>query len=186
MPFGWSDETFRYADLRVRFWALKILLDLGLPWSELEDIRSDLWVHLLSQIGKYDPNRASLHTFISTVVKNRGIDIIRSWRVGKNRRRWQAISLNEPIVDDNGDEVERQDFLSADDYRKAWTGSSFSSEIRLIEVAELLARRSKEDRRLCLELISKCLFEIDRSGRLSTRKLAKSIREIQRILGLIE
>jgi DNA-directed RNA polymerase specialized sigma24 family protein len=184
--FNWEENTaaFKHADLRIRAWSMKVVEDLGLPWTEREDIASDIWTHLLVQVEKFNPERSSPETFISRVIQRRAQDIFRSWWKGKNRHRRSTISLNATITDDDGNEAERQDALG-----EAISDPSATREDLLLQRAIIdrrIARLSAERRRPCLRHISDCLSDIERSGRLSQRRLSTRIRAIRRILGLIE
>lgn len=188
MSFTWDHETFDYADHRIRALALKIVLDLCLPAVERESIVSDLWKHLLIQMSKFKPGREP-HPFIGKVIQRKAQDVFRSWWRGKNSHLRRALRLNEPLLDEDGHGIERQDLLTEDEYRRAMIGPCATQEDLLdqrIDLARRMARLSKEHRLLCLRLISETASAIARSDGVSRHVISERIRKIRRILGLIE
>lgn len=186
MRYAWDSEKHRYANLRIRIWSLRIVTDLSLPETEREDIASDLWVHLLTQMERYDPSRSSPKTFISRVVLNKARDIFRFWWKGKNRRLRVSALLNEALRSADGDDVDHPDLPGEEEYEAA--RRAFMDEVDLlderIDIARHLARLSSDLRHLCLKQVSEVAAEVAWTGRVPSRELTKRIRAIRRSLGL--
>lgn len=193
MAFEWDEDTFTYANNRIRFWSLKVAYDLEIERcerEEIEDIASELREHVLDNIHKYDPSRgAKPHTFIGTVVRNKATDIFRSRLARRQREGRSNRSLNQTLKNAEGELVERQDLLGDAEYREAWTGDSSTTQDLLdlrISLARRLAVLSREEHARCLRLLSRCIADLARADRVSRRVNARRVRRIRRVLGLFE
>jgi DNA-directed RNA polymerase specialized sigma24 family protein len=51
--------------------------------ADWEDFRQELMIHAYQQIEKHNPKRGTMKTFVSSVIKNKGISIFRA--LAKNR-----------------------------------------------------------------------------------------------------
>jgi hypothetical protein len=82
-----------------------------------EDISQDLLVHCLERIGKYDPTRAALPTFVDRIIKNKVASTIEHMLAQKRGAGAPEQSLSEPVaVGQSGETVERGETISEGAY----------------------------------------------------------------------
>ena len=64
--------------------------------AERDDVQQDLWLHLMTKVHYFDPQRGSPHAFVERVVCS-GVSVILRQRRRQRRLPWsQAISLEAP------------------------------------------------------------------------------------------
>ncbi len=88
------------ADL-IRRKARRLARSLGFSPSDEDDLRQDLWLHVVAGMQRYDATRASCRTFATRIVTTRSISMAQHTRAQKrDRRRERCIdSLVEPPAD---------------------------------------------------------------------------------------
>jgi len=83
-----------YANSLIRFKARQLSRRAGFSCSDQEDLEQDLWAALLSQAEAFDPDRASLDTFIDRVVNSAVRMILRDRRRQKRANGFHTQSLD--------------------------------------------------------------------------------------------
>lgn len=71
--------------------------------SDEDDLQQDLWLSLLKQTSRFDPNRASLNTFIDRVVNSAAGMIVRRPHRRKRAQGNHALSLDATAASMHGD-----------------------------------------------------------------------------------
>lgn len=79
----------------------------GFNRSDEEDIRQDLWMHVIQQAPRFDETVASWEKFVSFILDKRCISLLRHRRAEKRSKGREDCSLNEPVLDGDGRVVER-------------------------------------------------------------------------------
>lgn len=113
-----------YAQGRIDYHARRLSRKPGFTISDVPDIEQELALDLLKALPKFDPNKASLPTFISRVVNRRCISLLRDARHPKRRG---GTSLEAAMGDD-----------IAKDQRHRMTGYRPDEAPEKAEVAEVV------------------------------------------------
>lgn len=83
-----------YAHTLIRFKARQLSRRSGFTRSDQDDLEQDLWTVLLSQAEAFDPDRASIDTFIDRVVNSAVLMILRDRRRQKRANGFHTQSLD--------------------------------------------------------------------------------------------
>lgn len=75
----------------------------GFTRSDEEDVQQELWLILLREAKRFDPERASLHTFIDRVVRAAGGMIARRRRRQKRAAGGHVVSLDQRDLSEDGE-----------------------------------------------------------------------------------
>lgn len=141
-----------YIDRSIAITAVNLVKDLRLPPDDIEDIKQDLWMDLLLRLPAYDPERSSLRTFITRLVRNKRENLRESYRAQK-RDVWKAgPSLDEEIELDDGVAGRRGDLLNSDDYDLDVRGRNLTALARLelsIDMRAVLRGLDEEQLIIC-------------------------------------
>ena len=85
----------------------------GFTADDVEDIEQDMRLDVLQRLGRFDPARSNRHTFIAMVVRRCAATILEGRRAEKRNGGRPVQSLNAPICDAQGREVELYQTLDA-------------------------------------------------------------------------
>ena len=69
--------TSAYARDLIRHKASKMIGKCGLTYDDCEDLEQELYLDLLLRLAKFDPDKASLNTFMARVVDHQVSKILR-------------------------------------------------------------------------------------------------------------
>jgi len=129
-----------YAKMSIRVKARQLTRRSEFNRSDREDLEQELWLALLSQADQYDPQRASLHTFIDRVVGAAAKMLLRDRRRQKRVPGQATVSLDRTLVHRTGQPKRplRQLLLDADLSRR--TGAVRPDETARCEDAKAVAR----------------------------------------------
>lgn len=86
----------------------------GLTASDVEDIEQDIRLDVLQRLPRFDPAKSNRHTFIAMVVRRCVASILERLRAEKRNCGRRPQSLNAPIRDAEGREVELSQTLASD------------------------------------------------------------------------
>ncbi len=110
------DGVDQYDARIVRYWARRLVGQVGFTKSDCEDLEQDLLVDLYRRLADYDPTRARRSTFVARVVRNRALDIIAARKAACRDYRLCTCSLNEVLEDDEGSAIERSGAFDLENY----------------------------------------------------------------------
>ena len=85
----------------------------GFTQDDVEDIQQDMRLDVLQRLPRFDPARSNRHTFIAMVVRRCVASILERQRAEKRNGGRRPQSLNAPIRDAEGREVELYQTLDA-------------------------------------------------------------------------
>lgn len=154
----------------------------GLPADDVDDVRQDLITDLLSRAHAFDERRAGASTFVGMVVANRAA------LFGRQRYRDcrlcgpHPISLDEPIVDDEGGMTSRGDLVADADGYAAWMGQetdAFGRTERCLDLISAAGDLSEDLRNLCAALSTETAAGVCRSRRKSRADLYRRVRDVR-------
>ena len=86
----------------------------GFTPTDVEDIEQDIRVDVLQRLPRFDPAKSNRHTFIAMVVRRCVASILEGRRAEKRNSGRRPQSLNAPIRDAEGREVELHQTLGGD------------------------------------------------------------------------
>jgi len=142
-----------YAIRLIKHKARQLVGQAGFTRDDQEDIQQDLILDLLRRLPRFDPSRACLHTFIARVLEHGVARLIEHRQAAMRDYRCCTCSLNDPLENDDGEQVERGDLLSQDDYLRSQGRSIAPLEDRValrMDRDRLVATLTPELRDLCL------------------------------------
>lgn len=154
----------------------------GLPDQDLDDVRQDLIVDLLSRAHAYDEEKSGASTFVAMVTSNRAA------LFGRQRFRNQRlfgripISLDEPIGDDDGRTMSRGDLVAEADGYAAWMGQdgdAFLDAERRLDLISAAGELPEDLRDLCGALATETAAGVCRSQKRSRADLYRRLREVR-------
>jgi RNA polymerase sigma-70 factor (ECF subfamily) len=85
----------------------------GFTTSDVEDIAQDIRLDVLQRLPRFDAARSNRHTFIAMVVRRCAASILERQRAEKRNCGRRPRSLNAPVRDSDGHEVELHQTLDA-------------------------------------------------------------------------
>lgn len=167
-----------YAHTLIPFKARQLSRRSGFTRSDEEDLEQDLWTALLSQAELFDPDRASIDTFIDRVVNSAVMMILRDRRRQKRANGFQAQSLSNPVYR-CGPSTEPVDAeLTAED-RCRYRGAFPVDESQLTADREAAQHALSE---MPSELRDVCRRVMGGSISSAARELGRSRRQIRNVL----
>lgn len=174
-------EHNEYALRLIKFKVRRICRRRGFSRSDEEVIEHDLRAHLELRMARYDPSRGEVTTFIDRVVERWIISYLRHRFADKRDPRREECSLNEPVLDADGREVDRHET----------TPEAASTRQRLQELerdmAQVLAQLPDDLRAIALALAFGTQNSVGAELDISRRAMPKAVdqlREIFRDAGL--
>ncbi len=119
-----------YARTLIRVKVRSLVKGKGFHRSEQDDLEQELVVHLISQATSFDSSRASLNTFIATVVDSGVAMIVRDRNRTKRIpiRGAATLSLETKVARPGGQPKTLGDIISLDDQTRR-TGASQSTDV---------------------------------------------------------
>lgn len=97
----------QYAARLIKFKARQLARRSGFSRTDRGDLEQEMWVDLIDRLPRYDPDKASLNTFIARVVERKVVSILRYHLAEMRSPGRNEASLNDPAVDCDGRVVER-------------------------------------------------------------------------------
>ena len=158
-----------YARDVIRHKARQLIGKYGFTRDDYDDLQQEMMLDLLRRLGKYDPSKAGLSTFVARIVDRKVSTLIRHQRQEKRDYRRQVCSLDAQVEDQDGQARGLDEVLSQDAYD------------------EEVARHDRpEGERLDLRLdLSLALDELpDDLRQLALRLQTRTVTEIARELGV--
>lgn len=173
-----------YARTLIRVKAKQIVRRPGFSRSDQSDIEQDLVVHLLCQAEHFDPDRASLNTFIARVVESAVAMLVRERGRAKRNPGDEAEvqSLTEKLPQPEGPPEALARLISRRDLERR-TGGASSSDADLFEladdVASVLPTLSPELQDIGRSLLTRNRQETEADLGLSRRRMQSAMKAIR-------
>lgn len=143
-------DISEYATKLIRRTAKKLVGKAGLTTSDIEDLESELTLHLLEHLPKFDAETAAYSTFVTCVVKRKAAKILRDRTCEMRDPRREACSLNEDIEAETGQRTERAETISREEHDRRLGGRSEDQKRDMtLDVEEMLSRLPDNVRKLC-------------------------------------
>jgi RNA polymerase sigma-70 factor (ECF subfamily) len=86
-----------YARDVIRHKARQLIGKYGFTRDDYDDLQQEMMLDLLRRLGKYDPSRAGLSTFVARIVDRKVSTLIRHQRQEKRDYRRQVCSLDAQV-----------------------------------------------------------------------------------------
>ena len=150
-----------YAAELIRCKACRLVGKAGLAAHDVDDLIQALTAELLECLPKFDPNRATLRTYVSCVVKRKAYRIIRD-RIAKMRNpARESHSLNQVDTEEASEEGAHGVTQEEHDRRTGRRNRSAEEQAQLaLDVASVLAKFPRRFRTLCEALKSNSITEV--------------------------
>ena len=173
-----------YAKRLVEFNAHQLAGKAGFTKDDVEDIKQELLLDILERLPKFDPEKSSYNTFIDLVIRNKVQNLIsaRNWK----RRDWrrESASLQDIIINNEGEPTERGEAFSEDDVKQRLGKSSPASREMVelgVDVDDVLSRLPAHLRILCETLREASISEVARKLGIPRTTVHERIRKLRRI-----
>lgn len=166
-----------YAHKLIRFKSRQLSQKSGFTRSDQDDLEQDLWAVLLSQADAFDPDRASIDTFIDRVVHSGVLMILRDRHRQKRANGFHAQSIDAPSLR-NGDQSAANSGPDDTD-RARHRGATPQDPRQLAEDQEATQSALKE---LPAPIHEVCRRVMGGSISLAARELGQSRRQIRNAL----
>jgi len=111
-----SDGIDEYAVWLIKHKAQRLIGRVGLTESDREDVEQELVLDLLNRLPDYDATRGLRSAFIGQVINHKVAQLIRDRRRKKRDCRCRACSLDDPLEQEDGSTIPREETVSQDDY----------------------------------------------------------------------
>jgi RNA polymerase sigma factor (sigma-70 family) len=168
-----------YARKLIRFKARQLSRQLGFGPADEEDLRQDLLLHLLSQAKHFNPQRASLNTFINRVVSSGIALILRNRKCPFPCIDEEILSLESTMQEIEGDSISMRQTIHPDDLSRR-TGFYPVSETARKEDAEAINHAmeplSPEMKEICCSLMHGSAHAAAREMNMSRRQIRRALR----------
>lgn len=173
-----------YARTLIRVKARQLSRRKDFSDCEAEDIQQDLILHILAKLDRFDPNRASLNTFLATVVNSAVAMMVRSRsRIKRNGGAGVETMSLEQIVDlCDGTAKSIGATLSEADAKRRRGGRFLSGEEMVemsMDVQSVLRNLPESLQQVCHLLMTETQSEVLRLSGLTHRQLAIAKRRIR-------
>lgn len=166
--------------------ARRLVRQLRLSRTDLDDVRQDLLVDLIARLPAYDADRGTLGAFAGTVLINRATRIAN--KVKRERRMYGAtpISLDEVIPESDG--LTRGDLIAEADGLLALFGQpadAFATAEERLDVERGLGSLEPADGALCAALSRTTVDRLAASGHGARSSLYRRVKDIRLALTAI-
>lgn len=91
--------------IRIKAWGL--IGNYGFTYDDFDDIQQEITLDLLTRLSEYDPDKASIRTFISRIIDYKVQQITEERSTDKERIRQASASLNDSFSESEGELTER-------------------------------------------------------------------------------
>jgi RNA polymerase sigma-70 factor (ECF subfamily) len=105
-----------YARDVIRHKARQLIGKYGFTRDDYDDLQQEMMLDLLRRLGKYDPSKAGLSTFVARIVDRKVSNLIRHQRQEKRDYTKQVCPLDAQVEDQDGQVRGLEDVLSQDAY----------------------------------------------------------------------
>jgi len=154
-----------YARDVIRHKARQLIGKYGFTRDDYDDLQQEMMLDLLRRLGKYDPSKAGLSTFVARIVDRKVSTLIRHQRQEKRDYRRPVCSLDAQVEDQDGqarglDEVLGQDAFD-DEVARHDRPQAERLDLRL-DLSLVLDELPDDLRQLALRLQTRTVAEIAR------------------------
>jgi len=156
-----------YARDVIRHKAWQLIGKYGFTLDDYDDLQQDMMLDLVRRLGKYDPGKAALSTFVARIVDRKLSNLIRHQRQKKRDYRQQVCSLDAQVEDRDGQPRGLDEILSQDTY---------DDEVARHDQPATARQDLKLDLALVLDELPEDLRQL--AGHLQTRTVAEIAREL--------
>jgi len=147
--------------------------------SDEDDLVQELTLGLWKRIARFDPARASFHTYAARIVDSCAASIVRERRRLKRAAGLHALSLESTIVQPGRTSIRLADLVGDQDLNRR-TGTTPEHKPSTLDVTWALEGLSTELRDLCRRLMSGTPASVARDLGVSRRRVRSAIARIRR------
>jgi len=180
--FNRSDVLDGYVHRLIRIKARQLLRHRGFSRSDLDDLVQELTLRLWRQVTRFDPTRASFHTYAAHVLDSCAATIVRERRRLKRAAGLQTQSVDSTLINRGAQTLPLADLLSEADLYRRRGGSSPRERQRWTDLSQAVAGLPPELRDLCRRLMSATPTSVARDLGVTRRQVRNAIALIRRHL----
>ena len=179
---GTLDEE---AEKAIRIHSRALVRSAGFAEQDLDDIRQEMRLEVITRLPRFDPRRAQRSTFITRIIERKARQLIRYRKAEKRDRRREAYSLNAVVKDGEGRGVARMQLISESDQTRRVKRRSRLAQYRQSlreNVACAIAALPEEEQMLCRLVRRVGLERLRREKRMPPGELDAQVKRIRRHL----
>jgi len=150
-----------YAKEVIRHKARQLIGKYGFTRDDYEDLQQEMTLDLLRRLGKYDPEKSALTTFVARVVNGKISTLIRHRKQEKRDYRCQVCSLNAPVESDTSESFDMDETLSQDDFDRQVGRNADRLDLSL-DFSRAMEELPDDLRQLAIRLQTQTMAEIAR------------------------
>ena len=163
----------------VQLKARQLSRQYGFRPSDQDDLAQEIWLYLLRQAHRFDPNRASLPTFVSRVVNTAAAMLVRRRNRVKLVAECQAVSLESTVVEVDGVLTPIREMISEDRRCGAGSGNNALSCDEAVIIDRMMRTMSPHLQEISHRLMSGTITSVARDLDVSRRQVRKAIRSLR-------
>jgi RNA polymerase sigma factor (sigma-70 family) len=140
------------AEKAIRIHSRALVGTAGFAEQDLDDVRQEMRLEVITRLPKFDPRRAQRSTFITRIIERKARQLIRHRKAEKRDRRHEAYSLDATVKDAEGRGVARQQLLSEPDQTRRVKRRSRLPQYRRSlreNMVRAIASLAKDEQTLC-------------------------------------
>ena len=171
-----ADEQ-SYAEGLIHLKASQLVKHRAVRAADREDLRQELWLHLLKRLPTHSESKGSLFAFITTVIERRVRSIL---RYHNSRLPGCGDSLDEPIGRSDGELVDRYATLGSEPPHspRAETREQYLTDLRF-DLEQIIAKLPPDQQDVCRGLMTESLSAISRNKRVARGTLFGRVLKIR-------
>lgn len=173
-----------YVSRLIRKKARQLARRPGFTASDIPDLEQELWLEVFAKRMTFDRDRARESTFLSRIVRNKAISIIRTRSAEKRHFRRNGASLSEPVSDGDDRTVERGQTIDSES-AKRHTGQCPRSDHDAAQlrrdIAGVLQTLPEDLRELAAALMQQSEYSLAKLPGKSRRQVAKDVARLMAI-----
>lgn len=142
---------------------------------EVGDLEQELWCRVTQELPRFDPSRGTWEAFVVTVIEGESASTLRYIYAEQRTPLREEFSLNEEVLDDEGNLVERHELTPG--------AACTPRPMRDLEadLARVLAGLTDEQRAVAVALGLGTANSVSQETEISRRGVSRTIEELRRI-----
>ena len=154
-----------YARDVIRHKAWQLIGKYGFTFDDYDDLQQEMMLDLLRRLGKYDPSKAGLSTFVARIVDRKVSNLIRHQKQDKRDFSVRVLPLDAEVDGQDGERLGLDEILSQDAFDEEVARHNRPEMDRLdlrFDLSLVLDELPEDLRQLALRLQSRTVAEIAR------------------------
>ncbi|MDP8228353.1 MAG: sigma-70 family RNA polymerase sigma factor [Candidatus Electryoneaceae bacterium] len=149
--------------------------------DETADLEQDIWLYVLQRLPKHDPDKSDMQPFIILLIKHKIADMFKSWNGAKRSWHRAMVSLNDSIVDECGNTVERWECVDQSSHLGFYRSEQDRQDLK-IDMDSVMSSLPEKLQFIATQLQERSITEISRQFGIPRSSLYNSIKRLRGML----